>query len=63
MSTRHTNLKHGKKSGKYITISITRSCPVAKMIAFGGVATGNVKANDATSVDGTINNSGLTFKL
>lgn len=37
--------------------------PVANTIAFGGVATGNMKANDAHTVAGTIKYKGLTSIL
>ena len=43
------------------TISIMRIRFVPKMIAFGGVATGNINAMEAASVAGIINNNGLIF--
>ena len=41
-------------SKQFLTISGIVSLPVAKTIAFGGVATGNMNANEAQTVAGTI---------
>ena len=37
-------------------------CPYANTIAFGGVATGSMKANDVAIVVGSIKKSGFTSK-
>ena len=42
-----------------LDISITLSRLVPKTIAFGGVATGSINANDPAIVAGNINNNGL----
>ncbi len=42
-------------------ISIIDSLPVLKIMAFGGVATGNIKAMEAARVTGIINSRGLTW--
>ncbi len=44
-----------------ICITFIRFVP--KTIAFGGVATGNIKAKEAANVAGNINKSGLTSIL
>jgi hypothetical protein len=41
------------------TISKTLTLPLPKTIALGGVATGNIKAQEAANVAGTIKNAGL----
>jgi len=38
-------------------------CPYAKTIAFGGVATGSMNANEAETVTGSIRYSGFTSIL
>ena len=43
-----------------LAISIIINLPVPKIIAFGGVATGSIKAMEADRVAGSMNNSGLT---
>ena len=43
-----------------MTISITRSFPLPNIIALGGVATGNMKAQEADNAAGAINNTGET---
>ena len=42
-----------------LTVSSTRSLPVANAIAIGGVATGNMKEKDVDMVTGNIRKSGL----
>ena len=44
-----------------LAISETLIRPEPKIIAFGGVATGSINANDAEIVAGIIKYSGLTF--
>ena len=46
-----------------LTMSLIRKCPVPKMIALGGVATGNINASEAASVAGIINSKGLTWMV
>src|SRR5690554_2216577 len=41
-----------------LTMSMIRSELLPKMMAFGGVAMGSIKAMDAATVTGTINNKG-----
>ena len=43
-----------------LTMSLTVNLPVPKTIAFGGVATGNINANEAQTVAGIIKYKGLT---
>jgi hypothetical protein len=43
-----------------ITMSLTDNFPLAKTIAFGGVATGRIKANEQAIVVGSISANGLT---
>jgi len=38
-------------------------CPYAKTIAFGGVATGSMNANDVATVTGSIRYKGLMRRL
>ena len=42
-----------------LTISNTLIFPVPKIIALGGVATGNIKAHDADNTAGIINHTGV----
>lgn len=44
------------------TISLIVITPVANTRAFGGVATGNINANEAEAVTGSIRYSGLILK-
>ena len=44
-----------------LAISAILIRPLPKMMAFGGVATGIMKAHDADKVAGIISSSGLTF--
>ena len=44
-----------------LTISIILTLPLPNIIAFGGVATGIIKAQDADRVAGIINNRGFVF--
>ena len=47
----------------FLAISTIRKRPVPKIIAFGGVATGSIKANDPEMVAGSISSNGLTSIL
>ena len=46
-----------------LTISMIRSELLPNMIALGGVAMGSIKAMDAATVTGTINNNGCIPEL
>ena len=48
---------------RLLTISMTLTCPYAKAIAFGGVATGSMKANEQAIDAEIIRNSGFTPRL
>ena len=43
-----------------VTISFIRSVPLENTMAFGGVATGNIKANDVAMAVGIIRYKGFT---
>ena len=45
-----------------LTISLCLTCPVPKTIAFGGVATGNINAQDAPRPMINARPNGATFK-
>ena len=45
---------------RQLTISITLRCPYENTTAFGGVATGNMNANEVAMAVGNIMYNGLT---
>ena len=64
-SSKKNKNKNYLRTFKYfkLTRSMTLRCPNENAIAFGGVATGNMKANEDAKTGGSIKYKGCTHKF